>query len=206
MLTGCKNNIQTMLDDYNSSFSILPEKPLPSPGDIDFVASEMLYSEYYVASDDTLNISGPYNCNSYLWVVTKPDSTTDKDEVVNINLYDSYTLNEREFVTYIPDSGLEVGKTYRLTLTVTDKEGNEYKDSCGLVIYKHYDFNQETLEQEAKRLEAERKRFEEMAEKEKEKAEKEKSEAENPEEKDSGADPPAETTPDKKTEVPQTEE
>lgn len=142
LLAGCTNNIQTMLDDYNENFAIVNTAALPLPGDENFDESQMLMTEYYVALDDTLTLSAPFNCSSYDWVVTDPQ---DNNNVVDIVMYGEYNGFQREFVTYIPESGLKVGRTYRLTLTVTDADGNLYKDTCGLVIYKHYNFDAEII-------------------------------------------------------------
>ncbi len=128
-----------MLNSYNESFEVVNTNVSPNPGDDDFVESEMLFTEYYVSCDDTLNIAAPYNCSSYKWVVTDPEDNSGDE--LDIQMYEDYTKVQREFVTYIPDSGLETGITYRLTLTVTDKDGNSYSDTCGLVIYKHYEFD-----------------------------------------------------------------
>ena len=139
-LMGCSNSFGTMLDDYNSHFTINDKggNGQPSPGDADFVANMMLYSTYCVSSEDTLNLSAPYNCNRYSWVVTKFDDETETP--VEINYFNGTSGTTRDFATYIPESGLEVGKTYKLTLTIEDMEGSIYSDICELVIYQHYDF------------------------------------------------------------------
>lgn len=139
ILAGCSNNVQTMLDDYNSSFAPSYEFKEPCPGDVDFKAENMLMGEYYVSSDDTLNLFGPYNADSYEWICTDPDDESGTE--VSVRLFKGYTKFQREYIVYIPNSGLKAGKTYKLTLTVTDKEGVKYTDSCGLIIYQHYDFN-----------------------------------------------------------------
>lgn len=147
LVIGCSNSIQTMLDDYNSNFSVThaqEEDRPPSPGEADFVAANMLYAEYYIASDDTLNLSAPIKCNSYTWVVTNPEEIVPEGGTatpIPVEMFAGTNQNSREFITYIPDSGLEVGKTYRLTLTVVGSDGKTYTDSAGLVIYKHYEFS-----------------------------------------------------------------
>ena len=130
-----------MLDDYNDNFTPNHEFTAPCPGDMDFDEKDMLMTEYYVSSDDTLNLFGPYNSNSYEWILTDPGNLEDPEGEVEYELFGGYTKYQREYVVYIPDSGLEIGKTYKLTLTVTDKEGVKYSDSCGLVIYQKYEFN-----------------------------------------------------------------
>lgn len=141
---SCSNNIGTILDDYNSKFTIVElDVSSPSPGDDDFVESEMLFNEYYVSSEDTLNLAAPYNCNSYRWVLIDPEQVYDEQvgpTEIDVVMFGDKDRVSREFVTYIPDSGLKIGKTYKLTLYVTDKGGNEYKDACGIIIYRHFDF------------------------------------------------------------------
>lgn len=137
LLAGCTNNIQTMLDDYNENFAVIRPSPLPIPGDDDFDEREMLMAAYYVSSNDTFNVCAPYDCSSYTWIVSDPEND---DEEIDITMFIGYSRFQREFVTYIPDSGLEEGKTYKLTLIVTDREGNEYFDISSLVIYHYYLF------------------------------------------------------------------
>ena len=43
-------------------------------------------------------------------------------------------MTTRAFSLYVPSSNLETG-TYKLVLTVTDKEGNSYTDDCIVIIY-----------------------------------------------------------------------
>lgn len=138
LMVSCSNDIQTILNDYNSNFNEITEYYAPKPGDPDFDERQMLFGEYYVASDDTLNLFGPYGCDSYSWSVTDPKDKSGAE--IDVVLFQGYTKFQREYVVYIPDSGLETGKTYKLTLTVTDKEGTIYTDTCGLVVYQHYDF------------------------------------------------------------------
>lgn len=143
MCAGCKNSIDSMLDDYNSNFTIDTSiyETTPSPGDEDFIESGMLLDTYCVGSNETINLAAPYKCDSYSWVVTDP---LDANNEVTVKFFDgSMICNSRLFVTYIPESGLKAGRTYKLTLTVTDKEGNAYKDFCELVIYQHFEFYEE---------------------------------------------------------------
>lgn len=152
LLFGCKTNVNTMLDDYNSNFNFeaAPVVKQPVPGDIDFKEEDMLADTYCIGDHETINLAAPDNCNSWSWVVTDPfdlsvvyDENNNKfieEKVIKVVFFDgSYVddYKERLFVTYIPESGLSPGKTYKLTLTVTDKEGKAYKDICELVIYQH---------------------------------------------------------------------
>ena len=147
LVIGCSNSIQTMLDDYNSNFAIthaVDDGSQPIPGDKDFVAADMLFTEYYVASDDTLNLSAPHKCDSYTWVVTDPEEYVPEGSSptpIDVVMFEGRDKVSREFITYIPESGLEVGKTYQITLTIVGTlDKKTYTDTAGLVIYKHYEF------------------------------------------------------------------
>ncbi|MBQ7752225.1 MAG: hypothetical protein IJR80_01030 [Treponema sp.] len=152
LVIGCENSVQTMLDDYNSNFTVthaVEDGSKPSPGDSDFVASEMLYPIYYVSSDDTLNLAAPYNCRSYRWVLTDPTENYDPaigPTEIDLVMFNGTDKVSRTFVAYMPDSItagiLEIGKTYKLTLTVTEKneEAKSYTDIAAVVVYKNYDF------------------------------------------------------------------
>lgn len=50
------------------------------------------------------------------------------------NLANGSSMATRAFSLYVPSSGLKTG-TYKLALTVTDKEGNSYTDDCIVIIY-----------------------------------------------------------------------
>lgn len=129
-----------MLDDYNESYTIVESEKdkAPTPGDEDFDQTTMLNDVYCVSSDETVNLAAPLKCNSYKWIVTDPENNNAE---VTVLYFDGLTeCNSRLFVAYIPESGLQEGKTYVLTLTVTDKGGTTYTDKCELVIYKHVIF------------------------------------------------------------------
>lgn len=152
LVIGCSNSVQTMLDDYNSNFTVthaVDNGTQPSPGDANFVASDMLFPIYYVSSVDTLNLAAPYNCRSYSWVLTDPEEAYDPDvgpTEIDLVMFNNTDRVSRTFVTYIQESLekgiLEIGKTYKLTLTVTEKneEAKSYTDIAAVVIYKNYDF------------------------------------------------------------------
>lgn len=148
LVIGCENSVQTMLDDYNSNFTVthaVDDGSAPVPGDPDFVAEDMLFTEYYIASDDTLNLCAPLKCNSYRWVVTDPDENVPEGSSpteIDVVMFEDRDKVSREFITYIPNSGLVAGKTYKLTLTVVGTADRKtYTDTAGLVVYKHYEFS-----------------------------------------------------------------
>ncbi len=141
---SCANSVNSMLSDYNSGFSsdvsVKKSSAALSPGDDGFNADNMLCPTYFVASDATLNLYGPEKCASYKWKllqiaqVTKLNLTYSFEKSVAYSLSNGSSEVSRAFILYIPSSGLETG-TYKLTLTVTDKEGKEYSDNCKIVVY-----------------------------------------------------------------------
>lgn len=137
--SSCSNTLQDMLDQYNGNFMTYEiktvRKKAPSPGDFDFRAEDMLVDEYFVYEDGTLNLAAPDNCITYKWVMTDP--VHDDTVLLPLNLERSYV--ERTYTMYIPDSGLQPG-TYKLTLTVMSNKGGVYTDSCGVIVYQHYDY------------------------------------------------------------------
>lgn len=144
IFTGCSDSINTMLEEYNDNF----EKKVswysePQPGDPDFNERNMLFDEYGVTSEDTLNLSAPGNCNEYTWTMEDPDEDY---AVVTVNHYGVSNNKSKDYAVYIPTSGLKCGKTYRLHLWVRGKTDNkEYNDWAAIIIYKHYDFSKVTV-------------------------------------------------------------
>ncbi len=147
-LCSCGNSVQDMVDQYNEGFTTAyttvsnqEEDEVLEPGDEGFVPSKMLLEEYFVWEDSTLTLSAPSGCVTVNWVITDPD-----DEYSIVEFYPfGYENGVSKYKVwrgallqiYIPDSGLESNKVYEVTLTVTDKEGSEYKDVAAIVVYKH---------------------------------------------------------------------
>lgn len=151
LLTACKDNVYTMLDDYNSHF--IPKEdeiPDPKPGDPNFDASKMLRDRYSIYDNETLNLYGPNGCNSYKWTIMDPFIKEEEDDEGNIITYlvgkpvelqfynNNYDASSQRFVLVPSRSGLDLG-VYILELSVTDKNNKVYKDLCKLNINKHID-------------------------------------------------------------------
>lgn len=145
LFTTCKTNVDVIMDDYNENFIPGPGVNVqtgPCPGDDDFTEDIMLDKEYLIWSDAVLSISAPNKCGSYSWIITDPE---DKDETPILihhfgdqpgNFYDVW--NQQTFCINIPDSGLQINKVYKISLTVVaGEEGHTYKDVAALVIYQH---------------------------------------------------------------------
>jgi len=135
-----------MIEQYNGGFkeayTTLTETSLAtnslSPGDDGFDEKDMLRDEYFMYEDATLILAGPpNNVVSYIWIVYDPDNDFKEIEINTVN----GKTDTKDFVIYLPDSGLKVGHTYKLTLKIKDRWGVDYSDSCSLVVYKHYIFN-----------------------------------------------------------------
>ncbi len=143
LFASCSDSIDSILSDYNSDFGT--EVKLKnstsdlSPGDEGFCEEDMLKAVYYVSTKETLNLFAPKNCASYKWnllevkTVETIYSVWTVEKAVSYNLSNGSSDTSRAFMLYVPDSGLEKG-TYKLTLTVTDKEGKEYSDTTSIVV------------------------------------------------------------------------
>lgn len=148
IFTSCSNSMDDVVSSYNSRYQQgTMGTSLANgiaPGEAGFVESEMLAAIYYVRNDGTLNLFAPPRCNSYSWELVSIQTETTKtgyndiasviEKSVPFNTSNGTTKNTREFVLYVPTSKLESG-SYKITLTVTDKEGNKYTDSCLLLVY-----------------------------------------------------------------------
>ena len=137
-LTACNNSVNDMLEDYNEGFktgyvtvsdSNLAEETL-EPGDEGFSQSSLLFAQYTVFDIGTLNLAAPASCKSFSWVLTDPNAE-DTTEPLKVTFYDGSSTTIRrtqDYVVYMPESGLEIGHTYYLTLTVIGKDGRTYSD------------------------------------------------------------------------------
>lgn len=149
VLAGCSGSMETMLEDYNSKYTQGAAGTISyngtGPGEDGFDESAMLAEKYDVRSDGTLNLYAPPRCASYNWSMEQIKEETTKSiyggytittsyNKVSFSLSNGTTTSTQGFILYVPSSSLDVG-TYRLTLKVTDEEGNEYTDKCILVIY-----------------------------------------------------------------------
>lgn len=138
------SDINSVVDDYNSKYQqgiygTISHKSL-SPDDENFEAENMLADKYFVRNDGSINLYGPPDASSYLWelkkIVTETKIGFTGMEIITTTEEDmiQFSIKKREFICYIPNSTLENG-SYRLILTVSDKEGNKYTDSCLLSVY-----------------------------------------------------------------------
>lgn len=148
LCAGCKNNINTMLKDYNSHFIPTEDNIVyPSPDDADFDPSQMLSEEYTISDRETINICAPGNCAAYKWSIRNPFITEVKNPNGTVTKYPDgkpvdfhceLGSDSQRFVLFVPKSKLELG-VYILELTVKDYNSNSYSDTCKLIIYQHID-------------------------------------------------------------------
>lgn len=127
-----------MLDGYNGGFNVGyvtvskndESEEILEPGDEGFSQKTLLFDSYTVYDIGTLNIAAPSSCRSFSWILTDP-SIRKGDNTVKVTFFDGISTTERktkEYVVYMPNSGLETGHTYYLTLSVIGKDGKTYTD------------------------------------------------------------------------------
>ena len=148
-LNSCKTSIDDVVDNYNTNFtstdSPSEKKSGIAPGEPGFNEKNMLSPKYFLRCDGTLSLYAPPGCASYQWKITKVEEVTTTGQMgtdvkttieknIICNLANGSSMATRAFSLYVPSSGLKTG-TYKLVLTVTDKEGNSYTDDCIVIIY-----------------------------------------------------------------------
>lgn len=152
LFSSCINSIDDLYDQYNENFAqnTLLEQYLSqqkteegeendqkTPYDPDFKQEDMLFDEYFVYNDGTLNLAAPPKCYNYKWILRDPAAGYKEVEI--LKYWEGSGPDQRSFVIYIPDTGLE-SRTYQLSLIVYDFDGNRYHDECGIIIYDHYNY------------------------------------------------------------------
>ena len=153
-----------MLDDYNGGFNTgyvtVSDKDTSQevlePGDQGFDQTTLLFSSYTVYSIGTLNLAAPSSCKQFIWELTDP-SADDPNKAVEVTYFDGTTSTRRrtsDYVVYMPESGLEIGHTYYLTLTVTGKDGRVYSDLAQIFTVKFHpevDSYEEAMKEQSKK-------------------------------------------------------
>lgn len=144
LASGCNQSVDDMLDGYNGGFndgyvtvgnSDETEYTL-EPDDPGYDQTRLLFDYYTVFDIGTLNLCAPSGCKEFKWIVTDP-SAEDELAPVPITYLDQSTSSYRatkDFVVYIPTSGLEVGHTYKITLIVKGKKDGVFTDNAQLFI------------------------------------------------------------------------
>lgn len=150
---SCKNDINSMLDDYNGHYEPATNMELiKNPGDAGFDEKKMLDELYNVSSDGNFNIAAPYNCKVYQWIFYQTENsilresgpsaidTTLTDITDKLDFFPNCGKDKREFRFYVPKSQLESNEylgpgTYILKLTVIGNDDKTYTDWCMVIIY-----------------------------------------------------------------------
>ena len=153
MFSSCKNDVNTMLDDYNGHYEPATNLELiKNPGDKGFKEEDMLSDIYTENSDGSIHIAGPFNCKSYEWIFYKTENnikresgpsaidTTLIDITDKLDFFPNSGKDKREFRFYIPKSQLAPKEflgpgTYILKLTVIGNDNITYTDWCLVIIY-----------------------------------------------------------------------
>jgi len=136
---GCKHDIKDLEKDFNMYFTKTDvQQSDAEPDDEDFDEKLMLDEIYTVKVSGftgMFQVSAPKS-NTYNWTLYDPV------EKKNVSaLIPSSSLTERYLIIEYSKSNLQIGKTYLITLVVTDKEGKRYSDSAMLLFCKWFDEN-----------------------------------------------------------------
>ncbi len=111
LLTGCKGDIDYMIEEYNSRFGIHDDNYL-LPGDLGYDQESMLQDSYDFPSNAHINVYAPVvKGATYRWSILDDNTRTD----VGLTFPSS---TDSHFHVYIPNSGLAVD-AYILKLEVT---------------------------------------------------------------------------------------
>ena len=156
ILSACKDNVYSMLEDYNSHF--VPATNWTNtkyPGEQGFDETRMLDEQYSVSSDGTITLAAPFNCKSYEWRFYKTYNNIVRDGTLTTNsfkpteieditsklfFYNGSGNDKREFIVYIPSSRITVGDymgpgTYVLKLSVVGNNDQTYSDWCKIIVF-----------------------------------------------------------------------
>ncbi|MBQ1949528.1 MAG: hypothetical protein II367_05170 [Treponema sp.] len=133
-----KSLLEQYLSQQQTKEDQAKQESVLTPNDEGFDEEDLLYEEYFVYDDGTLNLAAPYDCYDYKWIVRDPSDGY--SEVKILKFWDKCGYDTREFIIYLPTSGLVGGKTYQLTLSLRNRDGKVFSDSCGLVVYDHYNY------------------------------------------------------------------
>lgn len=159
LCTACKDNINTMIEDYNSHFEPATNMDIiVNPGDKGFKEEDMLAPNYAISSEGSINVCAPYKCSMYKWTFYKVTNikngseTEIHSELTDITDYLSFHegsgKDKREFRVNVAKSymgevvnGSKTTKsklstgTYILHLKVIGDNGKTYNDYCKIIIY-----------------------------------------------------------------------
>ena len=141
IFVSCSDGIDDMIDNYNDLFAKptaeeTKDDRIPGPGDDDFVEEEMLGLYYALDYREKLYLAGPPRASTYVWAIEPILTNADDDYIGRDVEYTKYEIaNSRYYtMTFASCSIFERGKSYKLSLTVTDNLGKTYSDEAVLTI------------------------------------------------------------------------
>ena len=141
IIGSCSNSIDSMIDNYNDLFAKpTPQEEqdtrIPGPGDEDFVESEMLALYYALDIREKLYLAGPPRASTYVWTIEPIIMEGEAGYIGRDVEYTKYEIANSRYYTMTIDSCsiFERGRSYKLSLTVTDHLGNLYSDEAVLTV------------------------------------------------------------------------
>ena len=128
LCSGCANNMGTMLTDYNGGFTVQADTETYTVDDV--YAEEMLRPSYAVSYLTTLCLVAPEGGATYDWTVEVYENADEDEKGTTFILG-----GERILRCYLKTSSVKRWGSYKLTLTVTKKDGELMKDTAWLYVY-----------------------------------------------------------------------
>ena len=117
-----------MITDYNGLFTVEANTDTYTVDDV--FAEDMLRPSYAVSYATTLCLVAPEGGSSYDWTVEVYENADEEEAGTQ------YTLGgERILRAYLKNTLVKRWGSYRLTLTVTRKDGELMKDTAWLYVY-----------------------------------------------------------------------
>ncbi len=141
IFASCSNGFDDMIEDYNSLFEspvsvTKSDAVILGPGEPGFEENSMLALNYSFDYREKLYLAGPPRAATYVWII-QPILTENEEGYIgrDVETRKYEIANSRYYtMTMLSCSIFERGKSYKLSLTVTDSTGKEYSDVAVLTI------------------------------------------------------------------------
>ena len=128
LLCACTNNMDTMMTDYNGLFTVEADTQSYTVDDV--YAEDMLRPSYAVSYLTTLCLVAPDGGATYDWTVEVYENADEQEQGTTFTLW-----GERILRYYLRNSPVKRWGSYKLTLTVSRKDGELMKDTAWLHVY-----------------------------------------------------------------------
>lgn len=128
LLSACVHNMDTMIADYNGGFTVETSNDNYNVESV--YAEEMLRPSYAVSYLTTLCLVAPEGGASYDWTVEVYENADEQEKGTKFIIG-----GERILRLYLRNSSIKRWGSYKLTLTVTKKDGELMKDTAWLYVY-----------------------------------------------------------------------